>query len=229
MPIASPDGRDTVPGVQTLRWPVVLFDLDGTVLDTVELIRASHEHALREVLGVTMTDAELMAGIGMPLREQMEKFSPTKADELFDTYRVWNHANTARLIARYDGIDEVLLELEQEGARLGIVTSKMLDAVELAWQALPPPIVWEAIITIEDTERHKPHPDPLLQALAQFDAVPSEAVYIGDSPFDLQAANAGGCAAIAVTWGAFDRATLEQEDPVAIVDTPAQLREVLFG
>ena len=79
---------------------MVLFDLDGTVLDTVELIRASHEHALREVLGVTMTDEELMAGIGTPLREQMEKFSADNADELFHTYRTRNHANTARLIQR---------------------------------------------------------------------------------------------------------------------------------
>ena len=65
--------------MHALRWPVVLFDLDGTVLDTVELIRASHEHALREVLGEAPSDEEIMAGIGTPLMEQMEKFSPENA------------------------------------------------------------------------------------------------------------------------------------------------------
>ncbi|MEY4226952.1 MAG: hypothetical protein RL190_1709, partial [Actinomycetota bacterium] len=151
--------------MHALRWPVVLFDLDGTVLDTVELIRASHAHAVREVLGIELPDEELMAGIGTPLREQMAVFSPERADELFHVYRAWNHANTERLIERYPGVDEVLVELEAEGARLGIVTSKMLDAVELAFRALPPPIVWDVVITTEDTPVHKPHPAPLLAAL----------------------------------------------------------------
>ena len=215
--------------MHALRWPVVLFDLDGTVLDTVELIRASHEHALREVLGVELSDEELMAGIGTPLREQMEAFSPERADELFHAYRRWNHANTARLIRPYAGIDAVLLELEREGARLGIVTSKMQDAVDLAWDALPPPIVWDCVITIEDTELHKPHPAPLHEALRQVGGTPDQAVYIGDSPFDLQAANAAGCAAIGVTWGVFRREALAVEAPLAIVDTPAELLGALAG
>ncbi|MGI9117552.1 MAG: HAD-IA family hydrolase [Gaiellales bacterium] len=215
--------------MHALRWPVVLFDLDGTVLDTVELIRASHEHALREVLGVELSDDELMAGIGTPLREQMERFRPERAEELFHAYRTWNHANTARLIARYAGMDELLVELEQEGARLGIVTSKMQDAVDLAWEALPPPIVWDCVITIEDTELHKPHPAPILKALERVGGQPAEAVYVGDSPFDLQAAAAAGCAAIGVTWGVFRREALAAEGPTAIVDTPAELLEVLAG
>jgi len=215
--------------VHALRWPVVLFDLDGTVLDTVELIRASHAHAVREVLGIELPDEELMAGIGTPLREQMEVFSPERADELFLVYRTWNHANTARLIERYPGVDEVLVELEQEGARLGIVTSKMLDAVELAFAALPPPIVWDVVITTEDTPLHKPHPAPLLAALERVGGTPAEAVYVGDSPFDLQAARAAGTAAIGVTWGAFGRAALEAEEPLVVVDTPAQLLEALAG
>lgn len=215
--------------MHALRWPVVLFDLDGTVLDTVELIRASHAHAVREVLGVELPDEELMAGIGTPLREQMEVFSAERADELFHVYRAWNHANTARLIERYPGVDEVLLELEAEGARLGIVTSKMLDAVELAFAALPPPIVWDVVITTEDTPLHKPHPAPLIAALERLEGTPAEAVYVGDSPFDLQAARAAGMAGIGVTWGAFGRAALEAEEPLVVVDTPAELLEALAG
>jgi pyrophosphatase PpaX len=215
--------------VHALRWPVVLFDLDGTVLDTVELIRASHAHAVREVLGTELPDEELMAGIGTPLREQMEVFSPERADELFRVYREWNHANTARLIERYPGVDEVLVELEREGARLGIVTSKMLDAVELAFRALPPPVVWDVVITTEDTDVHKPHPAPLLAALERIGAGPAEAVYVGDSPFDLQAARAAGMASIGVTWGAFRRDALADEAPTALVDTPAALLEALAG
>ncbi len=215
--------------MHALRWPVVLFDLDGTVLDTVELIRASHEHALREVLGVTLSDEELMAGIGTPLREQMVTFDAERADELYDTYRVWNHANTARLAARYDGVDEVLLELESEGARLGIVTSKSRDAVDLVLTALPAPIIWDVVITHDDSTLRKPHPAPIRLALERLGATPEDAVYIGDSPFDLQAAAAAGCAAIGVTWGVFRREALEPTAPLVIVDTPAELLGVLAG
>ena len=221
--------RTTLSNVHALRWPVVLFDLDGTVIDTVELIRASHAHAVREVLGVELPDEELMAGIGTPLRAQMEVFSAERADDLFHAYRVWNHANTARLIRRYDGVDDVLVELEQEGARLGIVTSKMRDAVDLAWAALPPPIVWDCVITADDSALHKPHPAPIEAALAALGAMPADAVYVGDSPFDLQAAHAAGCAAVGVAWGAFRADVLAAEDPVAVAATPAELLQVLVG
>ncbi len=211
------------------RWPVILFDLDGTVLDTVELIRASHEHALREVLGVTLTDAELMAGIGTPLREQMVSFNAARADELYDTYRRWNHANTARLACRYDGVDDVLVALQAAGARLGIVTSKSRDAVDLVLKALPAPIDWDVVITHDDSSMHKPHAEPLLVALAALGAEPAAAVYVGDSPFDLQSANAAGCSAIGVTWGVFPRAVLAEHETIAIVDTPAALHGVLLA
>ena len=226
---APSDGRVTVRYVHTLRWPVILFDLDGTVLDTVELIRASHEHALREVLGISLTDEDLMAGIGTPLREQMVKFDPDRADDLYDTYRVWNHANTARLAARYDGMDDVLVALESAGAKLGIVTSKSRDAVDLVLQALPAPVIWDVVITHDDSTLHKPHPEPLRRALERLEAPSDTAVYIGDSPFDLQAAAAAGCAAIGVTWGVFKREALEPTEPLAIVDQPGELLELLVG
>ena len=230
LPVASPATQARYYSrVQSLRWPVVLFDLDGTVLDTVELIRASHEYALREVLGLRLSDEALMAGIGTPLRDQMLKFDAAKADDLYDTYRVWNHANTARLARRYDGVDDILVALETAGARLGIVTSKSQDAVDLVLKALPAPIIWNTTITYDDCALHKPHPEPLRVALARLDAKPEDAVYIGDSPFDLQAANAAGCAAIGVTWGVFQRDVLADEDPLTVVDTPAELLEVLLG
>ncbi|MEY4226112.1 MAG: hypothetical protein RL190_869, partial [Actinomycetota bacterium] len=103
------------------------------------------------------------------------------------------------------------------------------DAVELAFRALPPPIVWDVVITTEDTPVHKPHPAPLLAALERLDGTPADAVYVGDSPFDLQAARAAGIAGIGVTWGAFGRAALEAEGPLVVVDTPAELLEALAG
>lgn len=214
--------------MRDLHWPVVLFDLDGTVLDTIELIRASHAHAVRTVLGRELSDEELMAGIGTPLRAQMETFDRERAQELYDVYREWNHANTARLARRYDGVDEVLLGLEEAGARLGLVTSKSRDAVDLVLASLPAPIVWDVVITHDDTSLHKPHPAPLLEALERLEATPAEAVYIGDSPFDLESAQAAGCAAIGVAWGAFRPDVLAALEPITVAGTPDELAEALF-
>src|SRR5690606_22691136 len=111
--------------------------LDGTVIDSVALIRESHRHAVRTVLGQEWSDERLVANVGRPLLEQMAVFSPDRSEELYRVYREWNHANTADLLLAYDGVQEALHELRSGGRRLGIVTSKSDDAVQLAWGVLP--------------------------------------------------------------------------------------------
>lgn len=202
----------------------ILLDLDGTVIDSVALIRESHRHAVRTVLGEEWPDERLVANVGRPLLEQMAVFAPERADELYQVYRVWNHAHTADLLLAYEGIEEVLLGLRAAGRRLGIVTSKSHDAVNLAWGVLP----WlrglfDVVIAAEDSERHKPHPAPILEALERLGSDPESACYVGDAPFDLQAGRAAGVTTIAVPWGFFPRAALADEAPDAFAETPAEL------
>jgi pyrophosphatase PpaX len=213
--------------VARLPWRSVLFDLDGTLVDTIDLIVASHRHAITTVLGRDLPDDVLRGGIGRPLLEQMSVFDPERAQELYDTYRVWNHANTERLLRRYDGVDEVLGRLHAAGAAIGVVTSKSRDAVELAQRILPPPVPFDAVVTAEDTERHKPGPEPILHALELLGGTPADAVYVGDARYDVMAARAAGTAAVAVTWGAGHEDALREAGPDAIVGSPAELAEVL--
>lgn len=202
----------------------VLFDLDGTVIDSVALIRESHRHAVRTVLGEEFDDERLVANVGRPLIEQMEAFSTERADELLRVYREWNHANTAALLLAYDGVEEALRELRDDGRRLGIVTSKSRATVELAWDVLPGlSDLFDVQVTADDTERHKPHPAPVRAALAAVGAEPDGACYVGDAPFDIQAGRAAGVVTIAVTWGFFARADLEALGPDAVVTTPAEM------
>ena len=105
------------------RFGTVLFDLDGTVVDTVALIRESHRHAVRTVLGLDLSDDELTANVGRPLIDQMRAFSDEHADALLAAQRSWNHAHTAELIASYPGMDDLLRRLHEAGCRIGIVTS----------------------------------------------------------------------------------------------------------
>jgi len=208
---------------------IVLFDLDGTVIDSTELIRESHRHAVRTVLGDELPDERLVANVGRPLIEQMRAFDPDRAEELLAVYREWNHANTGRLLRSYDGMEELLAELRHDGRRLGIVTSKSGPTVDLAWEVLPLSHHFDVVVSAETTGRHKPHPDPVHHALQHLDGHPERAVLVGDSPFDLRAGRAAGLTTVAVTWGFFDRAELEAEQPDHIVDTPAELRAVLAG
>jgi pyrophosphatase PpaX len=207
----------------------VLFDLDGTVLDTVTLILQSHRHAVRTVLGKELSDEELVSQVGRPLMEQMQVFSPDRAEELFTVYRTWNHANTKRLIATYDGINELLDALAADGRTLGLVTSKSRDAVDLAFDSVPGiGERFSVVLSSDDTALHKPSPEPILRALELLGSDGTGgACYVGDAPFDLQSAKAAGVKAIAVTWGFFDRAALEAENPDVICETPAELLEAI--
>jgi pyrophosphatase PpaX len=215
--------------VPELRWKAVVFDLDGTLIDTIPLIVASHRHAVTTVLGRDFSDDVLRSGIGRPLIDQMRVFDEPRAQELFDTYRVWNHANTAALLGRFDGVDDVLVRLAAAGAAIGVATSKSRDAVDLAFSIQPPVVGFQAIVTVEDSVQHKPHPEPVLTAIARLGAEPADAVYVGDAPYDIEAAVAAGCGAVGVTWGVATAGVLAAAGADAVAETPAELATILLG
>jgi pyrophosphatase PpaX len=207
-----------------MRFPVVLFDLDGTVIDSGAIILASMKHAAETVLGHTPSDEELMATVGGPgLEAQMQALDPDRVEELVRVYRAHNEPLHDELEC-CAGMDDVLVRLADEGRRLGIVTAKRRKTVDLAFARLPLEHLFEVVVGGDETDRHKPHPAPLLLALERLGAKPDAAAYVGDSPFDIRAAKAGGLHAIAVTWGKIHgREVLEAEEPDAIVDSPEDL------
>jgi pyrophosphatase PpaX len=212
-----------------LAYRTILFDLDGTLIDSIELILASHRHATLEVLGASPSDDVLRQGIGVPLRTQMRTLDETRADALVTSYRAFNHRMHDELLRPYDGLLELCEALRSEGAILGVVTSKSLVVVEMAFARLPFGPLLDVLVTSDQTEHHKPRPEPILEALRRLGGDAADACYVGDSPFDLQAAHAAGVAAIGVSWGAFSEDELRAEDPAAIVRTPDELGEVLRG
>jgi len=211
-----------------MRCDPVLFDLDGTVVDSGAIILASLRHATKTVLGETIPDERLLATVGgSGLASQMRDFAPDRVDELVRVYTEHNGPLHAELAA-CDGMLELLGDLKADGRRLGIVTAKRRKTVQLAFETLPIERLFDVVVAGDETDRQKPHPEPLLRALAQLGARTTTAAYVGDSPFDIQAAKAGGLTAIAATWGRIhDRDRLEQEEPDHIVETPEELRAVL--
>jgi pyrophosphatase PpaX len=211
-----------------VRFPVVLFDLDGTVVDSGAIILASMRHATREVLGQEFGDDELLGSVGGPgLEAQMAVFAADQVDELVRVYRAHNEPLHDGLEA-CAGMEDVLVRLRDEGRRLGVVTAKRRSTVELAFARIPLGHLFETVVGGDETERHKPDPEPLLVAAKRMAVEPERCAYVGDSPFDLRAARAAGMYAVAVTWGRIhDRDRLEREQPDAIVDTAEELLEHL--
>jgi pyrophosphatase PpaX len=207
---------------------VVLFDLDGTVIDSGAIILASMRHAAKEVLGAEPPDELLMAAVGGPgLEAQMHALAPDRVEELVTVYRAHNEPLHDELVC-CDGMEDVLLRLRDEGRRLGIVTAKRRATVDLAFNVLPLRHLFDIVVGGDETVRHKPDPEPLLLAAERLNAEPGECAYVGDSPFDIRAAKAADMHAIAVTWGGIhDRDSLEAEQPDAIVDSAEALLGVL--
>jgi pyrophosphatase PpaX len=212
-----------------VRFPVVLFDLDGTLIDSGPMIIASMKHAAQTVLGREFPDEELAAAVGGPgLVAQMRALDPARVDALVEAYREHNEPAHDGLEAFWEVV-EVLPRLRAEGRRLGIVTAKRRASVQLAFDRLPGlESNFDVVIGAEDTERHKPDPDPVLEALARLGAAPADAAYIGDSPFDIRAAKAAAVYAVAVAWGGIHGAeALEQEQPDVLVHHAEELLAAL--
>ena len=193
----------------------VLFDFDGTLVDTMELIHQSMRHATSSVLGREMAREELMANVGQPLPAQMEVFDPEKVVALLEAYRLYNEEHHERLIREYPDVAASLARLKEAGLRLGVVTSKRRHSVEMALNSFPGlRDVTDVFVTMEDTTEHKPRPEPLLKGLKMLGDVPPEkAAYVGDAPFDVAAARAAGTMSVAVSWGAFTEGALRESEP----------------
>ncbi len=211
-----------------MRFPVVLFDLDGTVIDSGSIILASMRHATKTVLAREVEDEVLMAAVGgSGLVDQMRLLDEHRVDELVACYREHNEPLHSEL-AECAGMTDVLDVLKRQGRRLGIVTAKRRATVELAFGHLPLEHFFDVVIGSDDTERHKPDPEPIMHALHLLDVRPEEAAYVGDSPFDVRAAKAAGVHAVAVTWGGIHhRQRLEVEQPDAIVSDTEELLAAL--
>ncbi len=205
---------------------VVLFDLDGTVLDTHDAILESLRYATRVVLGAPLPDEVLVAKVGQPLATQMRTFAPDPevAEELLRVYRANNEQDLNVHIEPFPGIEQVFSALRAEGFTVGVVTSKRHALAESSLIHFGLRDYLACVNGMEDSAGHKPDPDPLIQVAQDLEVPLDRCLYIGDSPYDLQAARAAGIPSIGVTWGKFfSRAVLEPERPQRLIDSMDEL------
>jgi pyrophosphatase PpaX len=201
-----------------------LFDLDGTLLDSVDLILASYRHTAMVHRGAAPDDGVWLAGLGTPLRTQLRILSedPAEIATMVETYRQHNLAHHDALVRPYDGVVEAVRALAAR-AELGLVTSKLRHGALRGLRTAGLEDAFDVVVGADDTERHKPDPAPVLAALAALDADPAATVFIGDSPHDLAAGRAAGVRTAAALWGPFARAALEPHAPDYWLAAPADL------
>jgi pyrophosphatase PpaX len=212
-----------------VRFRIVLFDLDGTLIDSGPIILASMQHAVLTVLGREIPQEELGMTIGgQGIVAQMQAIDVDHADDLLEAYKEHNDGLHETLEA-FDELVALLPGLKAEGRKLGIVTAKRHRTVGLALERFPALAdAFDVVVGFEDTERHKPDPDPVLLAVERLAGTPAESAYVGDSPFDIGAAKAAGVYAVAVGWGGIHPdERLLAEEPDAFVRTPEELLRVL--
>ena len=212
----------------------VLFDFDGTIVDTTELIYESMRRATGEVLGRELGRETLMANVGQPLPRQMELLAdgqPEKTEELLEVYLHHNEELHEGLIREFPNVGTSLARLRDAGLRLAVVTSKRRFSVEMALDSFPDlGDVFDVFVTMEDTSEHKPLPAPLLKGLELLGDVPPErAAYVGDAPFDVAAAHAAGVTSVAVSWGAFTAEALRAAGPDHLFEDLDSAVDFLLG
>jgi pyrophosphatase PpaX len=211
---------------------MILFDLDGTLVDTTDLILRSFEHAFGAHLpGRLPSREELIATFGRSLPATLRDMAAAEgaadpdllAFEMLATYREFQRLHHDTLIQPFDGVGGMLGELKGKGHRLGLVTSKTEGSARRGLRQFDLEDLFEVGVFHDDTARHKPEPEPLMLAAKRAGVPASEVIYVGDSTHDIVAGRAAGMRTVAVLWGPFTRALLEAEGPDHIVSAPSDL------
>jgi pyrophosphatase PpaX len=207
----------------------VLYDFDGTLADSTELIMRSFRHTMTRHLDACPPDAEWLAGFGRTLESQIERFgrSATECTAMLETYRVFQAAHHDALLRPFPGAVETVAALHRRGVALAIVTSKHAEAALRGLRLCGLMDHFEVVVTPEDVANPKPHPEPVLCALERLGASAEATLFVGDSPHDIAAGRAAGVRTAAALWGPFPREVLEAARPDLLLEAQQDvLRQV---
>ena len=211
-----------------MKFSAVLFDLDGTLVDTLSLILDSFHESLGQ-LGLSAEDEEIMATIGLPLKEVCVDFAGNRGEEMFKCYVDYQDAIHDSRVKEYAGTTALFEYLQEKGIRTGIVTSKRRGMAERGLAVTGLDKYVEVIVAFEDTTDHKPEPEPVQVALSALSILPEKAFFVGDSPYDIRCGKNAGVYTAGVTWGVTAEKALAEEEPNVIVHNWQELKCFLEG
>lgn len=209
----------------------VLFDLDGTLLDTRDMILESFKYAHTKVLGANPPppEEELLSLIGIPLKTQMELIAPSKSEELFLAYQEKNKQICESMLGGFAGTEAALERLLESGLRLAVITSKRHDPAVQGLVSKGLDGYFEFVIGADDVAEHKPKPGPLLVACERMGLAAEDCAYVGDSPYDMQAARSARMQAVGVLWGMFSKQVLLDAGAEVLISDFAELPDLFIS
>lgn len=205
----------------------ILFDLDGTLINTNELIIASFLYTLDKHFPEQYNRESILPFMGMPLVETMEQFDKEKVSELVQTYREHNISHHDELVTEFEGVFETVEELYKKGYKLGIVTTKMRNTVEMGLRLVGLNKFFQTVVTLDDVKNAKPDPEPVQKALALLGSTPEEAIMVGDSKYDILAGQNAGTQTAGVAWTIRGNDYLQQFNPDFMLNEMTDLLDVL--
>jgi pyrophosphatase PpaX len=205
----------------------VLFDLDGTLIDTNELIISSFLHTFEHYYPNQYKREDVLPFLGPTLRETFETLDASKVDDMIATYRTYNLAHHDTLVTEFPTVLETVKVLKETGYKVGIVTTKLSDVVMKGLKLTKLDSYFDVIVALDHVKKAKPDPEPIIKALEQLSSKPEEAIMVGDNYHDILAGKNAGTQTAGVAWTIKGRDYLEQFDPDYILEEMADLLKIL--
>ncbi|CEH30540.1 pyrophosphatase [Aneurinibacillus migulanus] len=209
------------------RYQYVLFDLDGTLIDTNNLILTSFMYTLEKFYPGKYTREDLIPHMGKPLYDQMELFGPERSEELVQVYREHNERVHDELVEEFPNVLDTIEQLAKMGIKMGIVTTKQRKTAEMGLRLFGLDKYMDAFISYQDTENHKPHPEPVHKAMQALGADPARTLMVGDSQYDIQAGQNAGIASAGVAWSMKGASFLSSFNPTYLLNDMSDIIQIV--
>ena len=204
-----------------------LFDLDGTLIDSIELIFRCYRHAAATHLSEQPPTSVWRDGLGTPLREQFRAVTSDAdlIETMVVTYREFHNEHHDSSVSVYPDVEEVLRGLRRR-AKLGVVTSKLRAGAERGLKLLGLFEFFDVVVTADEVEHPKPHSEPVETAIERLGASASRSIFIGDSPHDIASGRGAGVKTAGVLWGPFERDELLKASPDFLLESPKKILDL---
>lgn len=208
---------------------IILFDLDGTLIDSVRLILDSYHHTMRSHGFPPRTDADWLSGLGTPLSVQLAEWmdEPVTLQALIATYREYNLAHHDRMVTVYPGVVEAVAVIRAAGVRTGLVTSKNRNGALRGLGLAGLEHMMDVLVCADEVTNPKPHPEPVEKAVRMLGGDARETIYVGDSIHDMHSGRGAGVRTAAALWGPFGRSHLVGAAPDFWLESPSELPSLL--
>ncbi|WML59106.1 pyrophosphatase PpaX [Neobacillus sp. PS2-9] len=211
----------------TNKITTVLFDLDGTLIDTNELIITTYLHTLEKYYPSKYQREDVLPFLGPTLHEVFGNMDPDRVEEMVSEYRAFNIANHDELVKEFVGVKETVQTLKERGYKMGIVTTKRHDVTLKGLRLMELEDYFEVIVAYDHVEKVKPDPEPIFKALEQLGSTPEESIMVGDNFHDILAGKNAGTATAGVAWSIKGREYVAKYEPDYMLENMKDLLTIL--